>query len=587
MINTGLCTLVLCFFCYETAFGIQGWNGCCVRVLQKDDKGVDKGLTDMKKLILRLYGVAAILFLFLTMYGILNLRVNIQREWEQTGYSYVGNFSRTTLEAKDAPTGEHIVLSWRLQDIKKDNNTLMFYTMHQNVKVYAGNERVYVLEGKGGLFVPKSPGRVHNRITLDESYNGREITIVLEPVYAGADTIPEILFGSRYAIVNYILNMNFVTMLLCGITIITGVIMIAAGFFGKGKLTEKRTMKYLGVFSLVIGVWKFFDSSIIGFFCAAVPVAAVIPFFALMILPFMATGFISSISLEKKTFIWDLPNLLTICVTVLLLVLQITGIADYWEMLWLIQVCLGFTCLCIVTGLAQMVKRYGWNRNVKMSATGAACCIIWMLVDMMSYYGTESQETFPFSTLVFLAFLGFLGFERIRQSREQMEVGMQARQYKKLAYHDALTGFFNRAAYMDYIAGNEFAPERSVMVAFDLNNLKKCNDTLGHEKGDIYIRESAKIIMDCFGEHGRCYRLGGDEFGAILSGATVRDCEMCCENMKKRVARFNEASGDIHMGIACGYAVFDPKEDEDIHATIRRADKMMYEEKFRMKQAKQ
>ena len=124
-------------------------------------------------------------------------------------------------------------------------------------------------------------------------------------------------------------------------------------------------------------------------------------------------------------------------------------------------------------------------------------------------------------------------------------------------------------------------------MAFDLNNLKKCNDTLGHDKGDVYIKEAAKIIMDCFGERGRCYRLGGDEFGAILPEDSMEDCQKRSKRMQDRVAEFNRNSRDIHMGIACGFAVFDPKEDEDVHATIRRADKMMYEEKFRMKQQEQ
>ena len=90
--------------------------------------------------------------------------------------------------------------------------------------------------------------------------------------------------------------------------------------------------------------------------------------------------------------------------------------------------------------------------------------------------------------------------------------------------------------------------------------------------------------MDCFGEHGRCYRLGGDEFGAILLDDDLNSTARKAGKMAERVRKFNQQSHDIHMGIACGYAVFDPQEDADIHATIRRADRMMYEEKFRMKQ---
>ena len=90
--------------------------------------------------------------------------------------------------------------------------------------------------------------------------------------------------------------------------------------------------------------------------------------------------------------------------------------------------------------------------------------------------------------------------------------------------------------------------------------------------------------MDCFGDRGRCFRLGGDEFGAILMDDTMEGCAKRAKRMRARVEEFNRNSGDIHMGIACGYAIYDPVEDADVHGTIRRADKMMYEEKFRMKQ---
>jgi len=252
--------------------------------------------------------------------------------------------------------------------------------------------------------------------------------------------------------------------------------------------------------------------------------------------------------------------------------------------MWITLVSLGITFACMYVAFGLYVRE---NRLDKSAQVGLICVtlsMIWTGIDLYTYFGTAGLTTFPFSMVLFLMFLLFMIGNRLRISRKGMEVGMQARQYKKLAYHDALTGFFNRAAYMDFLGSAEFRPESSVIVAFDLNNLKKCNDLLGHDKGDIYIKEAAKIIMDCFGERGRCYRLGGDEFGAILMDETETGCTRRIRRMNERVNRFNFASGDIKMGIACGYAIFDPEEDVDIHATIRRADKMMYEEKFQMKQ---
>lgn len=535
-----------------------------------------------KNLILKLYGVAAAMLLFLSLYGVLNLRVNVQRDKGKTGYEFVGNVSQTTVRDESAICGEKIFLAFRIEGVQGDRNSIVFYTSHQNVKVFLSGKCIYQAEAVPGVLLPRSPGRLYNLIELEETDNGKELQIELEPVYPGAAVYPDVLFGSRYSVVSYLIHIGFLTVLLSIVAVVVGLALLIFAIIG--KTANRRSLLYLGAFSILIGIWKIFDCNIIGLFCARVPYISVIPFFSLMLLPCMAVGYIRSLVSEKKSVVWDIPDVVTLCSNFVIILLQVFGVADYWESLWIIQAGLVLTSLCMLIGLVQVIRKYGWNKNVKTGFGAAVSCAVWMLIDMSAYYGSRGLETFPVSTLIFLVFLLYMALDRLRLSKARMEVGMQARQYKKLAYHDALTGFFNRAAYTDYIASREFAPDKSVMVAFDLNNLKKCNDELGHDKGDIYIKESAKIIMDCFGEKGRCYRLGGDEFGAILSGASIAECAKCAERMKAKVDRFNKASNDIFMGIACGYAVFDAGEDEDIYATIRRADKMMYEEKFRMKQ---
>ena len=535
----------------------------------------------MKTHILKLYGAAVLLFLFLAIHGIWNLRVTETRSVPQAGYTFLTDVMTSTIEDDSAPIGERIILVLRVSGVERDCNVLAFYTMHQNVKVYLGDRCIYSLEAVPGLFQPKSPGRVYNRVELDEEMNGRGLRIELTPIYkTGSSDIPELLFGSRYAVVQYLLQANFFSIVLCAVSILTGLLMLLLTVRRSKEDggSDKKMLLFLEFFSVGIGIWKLFDCSLIGLAGARFPGISVVPFFALTLLPVIVVEFVRSVITEKKSLVWDIPGWVCLFAIVVTFALQVSGIADIWETLWLIQICLVISGVCMVIGVVQIVKKYGWKRNVKMGFACTCCCLVWLVVDMMTYYGEQGIEKFPLGLLVYMIFLTFMVVDRLRQSKERMEEGMHARQYKKLAYHDA---------YTDHIASEEFSPQKSVMVAFDLNSLKKCNDELGHEKGDTYIKESAKIIMDCFGEKGRCYRLGGDEFGAILSGVTLEDCGRYVEHMKEKVKKFNENSGDIHMGIACGYAAFDPKEDEDINATIRRADKMMYEEKFRMKQAEE
>lgn len=82
----------------------------------------------------------------------------------------------------------------------------------------------------------------------------------------------------------------------------------------------------------------------------------------------------------------------------------------------------------------------------------------------------------------------------LKEAKALMEIGSQAKAFEEMAYHDQLTGLFNRTAYAEYTGSSNFKPEGHIIVMFDLNNLKQCNDSLGHDHGDSYIIESAGLI---------------------------------------------------------------------------------------------
>ena len=88
----------------------------------------------------------------------------------------------------------------------------------------------------------------------------------------------------------------------------------------------------------------------------------------------------------------------------------------------------------------------------------------------------------------------------------------------KNANSDAMTSFSNRRKYetdiMRYASGN-YEPTL-VYVSLDLNGLKRTNDSLGHEAGDRLIVGAAACIRQCFGNYGELYRVGGDEFVALI-----------------------------------------------------------------------
>lgn len=154
-----------------------------------------------------------------------------------------------------------------------------------------------------------------------------------------------------------------------------------------------------------------------------------------------------------------------------------------------------------------------------------------------------------------------------------------------MAITDSMTGLYNRAAFEEWEKGTTDY-EGYAIVTFDLNNLKSCNDTIGHAAGDMYIKSAAAIIKDIFGRHGACYRIGGDEFCTVISQREKKfDIGRHIKQLREREKNENNenAISNLEIHIACGYAQYDSSVDRDFEDTRSRADKRMYESKQQLK----
>ena len=151
---------------------------------------------------------------------------------------------------------------------------------------------------------------------------------------------------------------------------------------------------------------------------------------------------------------------------------------------------------------------------------------------------------------------------------------------RQKAYKDGLTGVRNKLAYLEALAELETAIESGEIteygvIVFDVNDLKTINDTLGHKVGDEYIKSGCSIICRHF-DHSPVFRIGGDEFVAILKGSDYANRETLLETFQK-VIRENQENGSVI--VASGLAVYDALTDSSYDDVFRRADKSMYEQK--------
>ncbi|GGM17003.1 hypothetical protein GCM10010841_26610 [Deinococcus aerophilus] len=149
------------------------------------------------------------------------------------------------------------------------------------------------------------------------------------------------------------------------------------------------------------------------------------------------------------------------------------------------------------------------------------------------------------------------------------------------ALHDRLTGLGNRRAFdqcLDQIVSSAKRHETPFgIIMIDLDGLKAVNDREGHERGDGLLREFAASFRTAFRNEDRIFRLGGDEYAAILDHAVAANVRVLLERVGLAV-RLTRQAGYTDMDASAGIAFF-PEDGTDGPALTRLADERMYAEK--------
>lgn len=146
--------------------------------------------------------------------------------------------------------------------------------------------------------------------------------------------------------------------------------------------------------------------------------------------------------------------------------------------------------------------------------------------------------------------------------------------------NDELTGLYNRRAYEEDMLNyfeNTSKKADLVYASVDVNGLKQANDTLGHVAGDELICATAQCLKSTFGNYGRVYRVGGDEFVAMFF-AKEEKLELLKQELEETI---NQWHGNLvdSISISAGYVTKAEFPAESVSELSKIADKRMYQAK--------
>lgn len=196
-----------------------------------------------------------------------------------------------------------------------------------------------------------------------------------------------------------------------------------------------------------------------------------------------------------------------------------------------------------------------------------------------SVLGIPEEEFTPSVRDAIMTLMGEV--ESLRRELQQAKSRLE--ETEKAADQDHLLPLLNRRAFVReltrYIAYSARYGTPASLVYFDLDGFKAVNDSFGHAGGDAVLTHFANVLQSQVRDSDVVGRLGGDEFGVILSHATQAQAH----NKATALAEKLKAEPALYRGTAIpvpfSYGAFELIGGESADSAITRADEAMYAHK--------
>ncbi len=477
-----------------------------------------------------------------------------------------------------------ITLTKTLPEDINDLSTFQFEVQRQFVSIYIEDELLESVTSEDLGPIGKSFGSYWLYIRLDESYANQEIRIVLEDPFADTH-IGTSYIGSKSSGLLNLFYGNIFAFLTAFFMIFLGIaefiIFLVLRLFFKEK---SKSMLYLSLFVFFAGLWSMMEASIPQLLFSNHFAIIATTYISLEILPIFFLLFVlETYEFKEKQYLYFSLLLSTIVVFVSIL-LQLYNLADFHQTIFLFHTSIAINSGILFIRIHREVSIYK-NNQLKSFAFGIAILLGCTLLDLVTFYTNHTSDAafyFRFGFIIFTTSLFAIIIQRfVSVAKSNLEIEL----LEKVAYIDVPTDLLNRTCFerdiLEYRTDVRKLQNLSIFV-FDLNYLKRTNDTLGHHIGDKLIQNAAFCLKSVFKKYGSIYRIGGDEFTLIMQGVSHTEAQKCLNQLQDLTKKISEET-NIKTSLATGFAQFDEALDTNFDDLMMRADCIMYDNKVSMK----
>lgn len=480
---------------------------------------------------------------------------------------------------KDKTTMQNII-----PELNNDS-VISIVSKNVNFDILIDGKIVYEKEKYNEKIFGKVDAATVIEIPLSREDSGKVITFNFSfPYNDSSGKITSIMIGRGSDITLHYINSSLYSYVTGIIAIFFGLaVCLAFVLMWKKKIVDQALL-YFGIFALNIGIYVINDSRLyqIMYNCDYFYHLIGQLWMLLIVIPlflFLDKTYNNS----NKKFVSFACGYSVICF-IICYTLHILGIKDFHETMVLNHISFAL----IIGYMAWLVVKSFMSKNKKNipHCIGVIAICICAALDILLYRVSGQMETSYFTKMAFLIFIFVEGIQIMIKYLEQHEKNMKVELLSKLAYQDGLTELPNRTSFMEDMVDLESHEQTNGLIAmFDVNNLKKVNDELGHNYGDQMIIMAASVIFSSFGSIGKCYRIGGDEFVFISKDTNEESFLKQYHVMLKKIEEINQQKNPFTLSIAMGYSLIN-NEEKSMSEILDEADINMYENKKEMKKAR-
>lgn len=383
------------------------------------------------KIKICIFSVTILTFLCLLVVIFFTDRVSVTQTRSETGFTEVQNITETEEMQEGTPIGIRKEYTFILDDDIPHDTSLAFYTVHQYVTVYLDGEKIYDLQPSEGYRVTKTVGSNWVMIPLYSEDCGKEVRVEITPVYQSfRNREVQFYIGSPLAVYQSRLMKDLPQIILGSAAILVGITFTGVAGYSLLKKHYGKRLAVLGLFSVMLGLWKLNDTRFTPFMDGGHPVLI---YYLAITMPML--GMLPLMQWTRESFsergrkVIDVYEVGIAILCLLQLGVQWFGLYDLRESMVVTHAAIAVGAVLLIS-LVIMDRRRNEGRGKMTLQLGLVfLCVAGILGDVAAFYIKGNSSGLLFSLMAFIVYIIAMGIHTMSEyGRQQIEIAQLDRE---------------------------------------------------------------------------------------------------------------------------------------------------------------